>query len=570
MKCARALRVQMMGLMMGLGALGGPGAAGVFMAVALGSVAVAPSVLEAAEGPQVLDLLPGSISEELVQKEMRRISRRVGPVTLSEPPALLFRTLQWAVPEPSRNSCYDGDDRPRSKKKPSSSPPRSTSNVPQQDVVFAALLERSRQQILALDTELGLESLKNARSVLPCSDVIIPREQLRALFLQEGVAHFFLKDGEHEDYFFNVLAVDPNTRFDVGGYPTAVRKAFEKVEKKADKRRTVKLINDLEDVEVFLNGSPLEGEVISFPGRHLIQVRGPAGRLRSQLVSIPAALEVPLSEVLDLGLFPLERVREVLVRDVRSNKPDRYTREGLEDYLREQNLPALLFAVEPTTDDRSTLRVYVRDVGMMPVSDYVRNSFRVVSRSEARGIRSRNPVAGVGLASQWILGEAATFDENGRYLGLGIYGDQPLGAFQVGGRLSIFPYRQRPVTSAVSCGEGSGCSGRNLTLTLSGGLGYPVYLTEHLRLTPGIWIEGAYLPEMLLPESGGYPPTQALATILAGGSTGRIELTYTVPFEEIKLEGGLELLGGALVAPYQGEALWLFPVGATLRAGLVF
>lgn len=528
-----------------------------------------PGKAEAADGLAVLDLKPERISDEKVQQELKRVSRRIGSVSLVKPTRLLLQTLQWAVPDPQRSSCYDGDEKPRSRKKPTPEG-RNRNNVPQEDLLFASLLEKARVQGLAGDNDLALESLKNARSVLACSETIIPREQLRALFLQEGVARFFMKDSDFEEVFFNVLAVDPNTHFDAGGYPSTVRKAFEKVEKKNEKRRTISLVNDLSDVKVFVDGAALEQSMTIFPGRHLIQVRGPAGRLRSQLVGIPEASEVPLTEVMDLGLFPTEQVRDVLARDIRANNPDRYTREGLEDYIREAGLSALIFAVEPTSDNKSYLRVYVAGTGMMSIQDYLRNSYKVVNRSAARGLRSRDPVAGAGLTFQGILGAPSAFVENGRLLGVTLWYEQPLGELQVGGRLGFLPYTLRPISDASSCGTDSGCNGAASAVSLGVHLGNPIYLTEQLRITPGLTLETALLPELIIAESAPTPQQSRLLSVWAGGSQARLEVTYNIPFESLKLEFGAELTGGVWAAPDNGAALLLFPVASTLRAGLVF
>lgn len=532
-----------------------------------------PSPLSAEEGPQVVDLTPGSVSEEVVQKEARRISRRLGPLVLNEPPFELLQSLQWAIPDPAREQCFDGKSRPRKGKPIKKS--RQEVEVAQVDVYFDALLEKARQHILSMEPKQALEALANARTVIPCSEVIISREQLRGLFLHEGVARFFLKDNDFEDAFLNALAIAPDKRFDVGGYPSAAKKAFEKVERKAEKRRAVQVLNNLDDVQVYLNGQLLEGTRELIPGTHLIQVRGPAGRIRSQLVYIPTATEVPLSEVTDFGLTPTSEVRSALLRDVRANRPTVFTLDGLEDYLHDTRQAAVLFAVEPSAEDRSHLRVYLGSVGMVSMRDYVQRSYKVLNRAESRGLRSLNPVAGVGGAVQAVLGETQQFSENGRFLGVQLYAEQPLGTLQVGGRLALYPYRTRPVTDVLSCGAGSSCARSSTTWTLAGGMGYPIYLTNELRLTPGFYLEGAVLPELSLAvpsaETSTSSPVQVLLLdVLAGGATGRLELTQRVSLDGLKLEGGLELAGGVWAAPFQEAALLLFPVIVTARVGFVF
>lgn len=529
--------------------------------------------VKAEDGPQVVDLTPGSISEETVQKEARRISRRLGPLVLNEPPFELLQSLQWAIPDPARDQCFDGKTRPRRGKAVRKS--RREVEQAQVDVYFDALLEKARQHILSMEPKQALEALANARSVIPCSDVIIPREQLRGLYLHEGVARFFLKDNDFEDAFLNALAIAPDKRFDVGGYPSAAKKAFEKVERKAEKRRAIQVLNNLEDVQVYLNGQLLEGRRELIPGTHLIQVRGPAGRIRSQLVYIPTATEVPLSEVTDWHLTPTSEVRNALLRDVRANRPTALTRDGLEDYLQDVQQAAVIFAVEPSPEERSHLRVYLGGVGMVSMRDYVQRSYKVLNRSESRGLRSLNPVVGVGLATQAVMGESLSFVENGRYLGLQLYAEQPLGSLQLGARLALYPYRTRPVTDVLSCGPGSSCSRLSTTLTLAGGVGFPIYLTNNLRMTPGIFLEAAALPELTLPVTNQQTSTQSpvqvmLLDVLAGGATGRVELTHRVPLDGLKVEGGLELAGGVWAAPFEEAALLLFPIILTARLGFVF
>lgn len=525
---------------------------------------------------QVVDLLPGSIEPSVPQKEMRRLSWRVGDIVLNEPGPELLQALQWALPDPQRERCYEGDGRftfsARGKSARSGRSGRSGGDAaPSGDnLPFSSLLDDARKAVLEQELTVALEALERARMTLPCSDAILPREQLRALYLHEGVAHFFLKDGKDSEAFMNVLAIDPTTRFDTGGYPTKVRKAFEKVELKADRRRAIRVVQDLEDVEVYLDGVRVEGETTTFFGWHLVQLKGPAGRIRSQLIAFPGATEIPLSEVVDVGLRPLAQVREVLTQDIRSAALDRFTREGLEDYLSIRSEQSLLFAVAPTEGNRSHFRAYVRGDGMLEIRAFLQGSVKVFSRAESRGIRGRNPVLGVGASLRGWIADPSAFPENGRMWGLQVFGDKPLGMLTLGARLDIQPFQQRLVSDPSGCIWGSGCGTLRVSAVLAGGVGLPVYLTDHLRLTPGLYLEGAYVPELALSTSSSWPSQTVLVDILAGGPVARVELTGSLPLEALKLEAGLELLGGLWAAPWEDQALLLFPLGMGLRGGLVF
>ncbi len=288
---------------------------------------------------EVFDLLPASVDHARAARILDKKAR--WDIQLVPLDASLVAFLQWAGPDPARNACLaqaealiaDIDARGRVP------PPESASGL------FDALVAQAEQQLLYVDFQGVLESVAQARSALPCTDRIVPKAQLRSLYLHEAVAYLYQGDPRAQDAFVQMLVVDPRVYLEPE-HPPRVRKAFLEAAERFMALDPRPLDAGGLPGDAYVDGLPVENVNELRPGRHLVQLEGPGGQVRSVLIEVPEAPgPVKLADLVDVGLPGPAKVRALLLTALRAGQLDQHLAGALDAYLQSVGNAQAVFAL---------------------------------------------------------------------------------------------------------------------------------------------------------------------------------------------------------------------------------
>ncbi len=366
--------------------------AGLLLAVCSKPAIAARDVLD------VYDLLPDTVDRARASTILDKKARE--DIRLVPMDQALLSYLQWAAPDPERTACEaraealiaDIDAKGRV------SPPESAAGL------FDALLAQAEQQFLYVDFHGVLESVAQARTALPCLDRVVAKAQLRSLFLHEAVAYLHLGDPRAEQIFVQMLVVDPRVYLEPE-HPPRVRKAFLEAAEQFMALEPRPLDAGGLPGKVYVDGLPADNVNEVRPGRHLVQIEGPEGRIRSVLLEVPGGTgPVRLAPLVDVGLPDTATVLDALVAGLRAGRLDQTQKRGLDQYLATTGDTRIFFAL---LHDGLAVEIYEAHAGLVdPTSDAYGRFFR--SAPPWRGLAPTQLVssrhAGLGVLSSLRVG----------------------------------------------------------------------------------------------------------------------------------------------------------------------
>ncbi len=304
---------------------------------------------------EVYDLLPAATDRHRAAEVLGKRARVA--IRLEDIDPKLVETLRWAVPDPNRVSCesHAPEVMARIETIGRVSPPASSRDL------FVTLLEQAEEQFLYVDFQGVLESVREARAVLPCAGGIVERAQLRRLFLFQAVTYLHLGDPRAGETFIQMLSVDPRIYLEPE-HPPRVRKAFLEAAERFMEMAPRPIDATGLGGDVFFDGLPVANVAEVRPGAHVVQLEGPGGQVRSQWVNIdPGNGMVRLAPLVDVGLPEAEIVLESLAEALRARSLDRVLARGLDTYLVATGRARVAFAL---VHDGLVVEIYELGTGL--------------------------------------------------------------------------------------------------------------------------------------------------------------------------------------------------------------
>ena len=528
----------------------------------------------------VYDLLPKTVDRARVSAILNRKARREVRVIAVD--ATLLSPLQWAAPDPGRASCEAraADLIAGIEATGRVSPPESAAGL------FDALLEQAEQQFLYVDFHGVLESVEQAKSVLPCTDRVVEKAQLRSLYLHEAAAYLHLGDPRAGETFVQMLAVDPRVYLEPE-HPPRVRKAFLEAAERFMALTPRPLDSSDLPGKAYLDGLPVENVNEVRPGKHLVQLEGPGGHIRSVLCEIPAgAGPVALATLIDVGLPDAQAVLGSLVAGLRSRSLDQALTQGLETYLTSTGAGQIAFAL---LHDGLTVEIYRAGEGLVdPAGDTYGEYFR--SRPPWKGAEPASPVLapakteGLGLLSAVRAGVGGALGGPSAWGGMleldlykrvgsawypGLFGVLAYQSLDAGvsypqARIGAVLARHVPLSAhlaflpAVGYGFGKGPPVEGAcTVVAEGG-------AEYFSCTPDSsgQVDGAESYEVVLASSS-HGPVMRLELILGG------ELRSLAWSAGLGIQGSYEFLSIHDGNVTSGDTVWPYAVASSKAGGVV-
>ncbi len=388
---------------------------------------------------EITDLLPRSCTHDSLEA---LVPRGVDlSLVLVPPDRGLVAELRWAFPDPNRRACGMTSGRARSLLGSSIEAGASPSEL------MDALLERTRRQVMLVDLQDALETLRATKELVPCLEVIPSLDTVQRLLEYEAVAYLFLADPRAEPAFRDLAAVTTEPQLDAS-YPPAVAEAFMTAFRSALKAPRVPVDTGGVADPVYIDTLPASRMPDILPGRHLIQFQGPRGAVRSRLVTVSAESDaLRVSSAVDVGLLTAEDVRSSLARALVQNTFSRSQREALDRFVGSQGRTEAAFAVAVGTDEAPTVLIYRPGTGAStwtppPPPERVR---KYAGASLA-----------IGLTTQALRGPGSTFVANGYALGYSLLAAWPAGKMVALADLAIYPHIAGRDTGGQECGTYDG------------------------------------------------------------------------------------------------------------------
>lgn len=304
------------------------------------------------------------------------------------PPDSLTSSLRWFAPWPNQAGCAKIpatlEATWRLKLPPERLPSGSASSPPQSDGTSVLplperwqklLLSEAADQLLRVELDAARDALKDARQLLPCLEQVVTRDALRSQFVQEAVALATQGSAQTDQAFRQLLAVDPRL-FLEPEHPPKVRKQFLAMAQQLLKEPPVSLdVSGLEG-QLFLNGQEIQRQAEVHPGLHLLQMKGPTGKLRSALFTVEAGTKgkVVLRDRVDIGLPSASTAQSLLLQGLARGELTQSQREALDEWLLATLQTAAAFLVPPdsSTEGSASKRVsavaYQKGTGIVPLT----------------------------------------------------------------------------------------------------------------------------------------------------------------------------------------------------------
>lgn len=230
-------------------------------------------------------------------------------------------------------------------------------------------LKEAGDQLLHMDLEQTQASLTMARGMLECLDAPVSRSTLRTLFVLEAVVLATQGSPKADAAFRQLLAVDPRP-FLEPEHPPKVRKMYLAVAERELKSAPMEVSLEGLEGDVWVNGQSVTGQVDLRPGMHLVQLRGPAGIVLSQLIKLPVVKSPPprLLELLPRPLPSREHLEVALERALRENALEPAQQRALMAWLQQQQHAAVAFLL-PEERGKPELRVVGANGQLLPWND---------------------------------------------------------------------------------------------------------------------------------------------------------------------------------------------------------
>lgn len=275
-------------------------------------------------------------------------------------PADLLQNIAWTSPWSSQSGCGSLQATVHDRWKDALKGPLDTA-----DNAIQSLLTEASDQLLRVELEAVRKALKDTRLLLPCARTVLTRESLRSLFVLEAVAMASAGDPKADAAFRQLMAIDPRL-FLEPEHPPKVRKQYMAVAQALLKEAPTVLDLTGLDGELYLDGRLVSRQAELLSGLHLLQMKGPAGQVRSAAFLLEGKVKerVSVASLVDIGLPPAEKVQSVLEQSLKANTLESSLRAGLDAYLKTAGLQALAMVVEGE-DHRPGLRYYREGQGLV-------------------------------------------------------------------------------------------------------------------------------------------------------------------------------------------------------------
>ena len=404
----------------------------------------APSRSEAVE---ILDLLPERFSRSTLQDRLERWVKV--PFQLVGVDERFLQALRWSTPASSLDTCHK-----------LATPwlqhlvETGLVRAPELEAELPSLLLEQARVLLQLERPLeALQSLQGVRQLVPCSQAPLPNEQISQMFWYEALAHAHMKDGIEDDAFQDALAIAPDLSLPLR-VPAAVRQSYQNAQRVARKVRPLHIDDSGFEGEVFLDGHPVTPASQIRPGRHVLQVVGEGGALRSDLISVPKEEPVRLSLLMPLELPSRDRVQEALTSSLRAKQLQPYQTRTLDTYLARRELDILAFVVEKPGSSTPELRVYRAGIGLVDVRA-VRFAWKHQARDRVRVEALPTPAFSLESRYRPVLGAPAVAVENTQGIGYGARVDVGLERWLVSLHVGGTPRREALSFGSGVCLEGN-------------------------------------------------------------------------------------------------------------------
>ncbi len=521
------------------------------------------------EAVRVMDFLPVEYDRSLLSE--RSGVRRGGVVFELEPPdSKLMAALRWAYPDPARQACKVVSTRGRAlvgRSVPADTPASDLLN---------RLLDRARKQILIVDLEGTLETLEAGRDLVPCLEAVLPTQTVARLLEYEAVTLLFLDDPRASRAFLDLVAVAPEPELDPS-YPPSVGKAFMAALRTSLSVARVEVALEGVDDPVLVDGLPADRLHDVLPGRHLVQIRGPDGRVRSRLVTVPEeTAQWRLSDTaLEAGLISSEDARRGLARSLVLDTLSTAQRGALDACLARRGGSQLVLAVAVHPDAAPNILTWepggVSREWELPEEEAGKSEGASVTVSlgpgtrwlsaEGQALLLATPSIGYTLRAAWtpgigvILADVALFPH---------IMTTEAETRDCGGYTGEAPPTEDQVAAAAACVD--------TEPLVAGALGAGALLALHSRVqvVPAVLARALHLPRVLVGNDPTIPGDIWVTGTTLFGAEAWVTLAFEVMSGRPSVHLAVDVHAGYLKGRARGQTLDAYSSGVGLRAALSF
>jgi len=541
---------------------------------------VASELAAEEEALPVFNLLPSSVDQLAAEKSL---GEALGiSVRFEKPDPHLVEALAWMDASGDASGCGDQAatlirDMERLDVVPT--PGRI------QDL-FHTLIAQANRQLLFVEDKAALKTVQQARAYLPCVDQLVALEDVRALFLNEAVAHLRLGDGQEHQSLLNVLAVDPRVYLE-SDYAPNIRKAYMAAASHWSQVPPIGLRADVGHVEFFLNGQPVAGLREVRSGLHILQGRAPDGTVRSTWLEIPRDIGIfDLNASMNFGLRSAEEVTTALAERLAGLQLTPADRQAMDRHLKRTERLALFFAVlrqempailiyraETGTSVYSRSLVEAR-VGLEPLSSDALSSTDA-GGEHTIGEASRKPYAlSAGISFQRLGNNGSARFTGGLAFGSAFQldYDTPHAILQM--RFAIYP-------AALRSGDREGCTPDAGTLSMDDvdaamrclpakpsvgialGAGIPMVLSDRMSVIFSGYGALMYVSDVVVFRRPEDPGSAVVARGFGWGPQGQVRFRYAAMGGARPLSVVIDLAGGTRFLRVAGQHAWTLRMALT-------
>lgn len=491
------------------------------------------------------------------------------PIELTGPPDALIRGIQWLRPDPLRDDCEAQAARVLEVLPPEAGAAPSVER-------FAALVDLAAQKNLFLDVGGAEDALERARYYVPCLDEPLQSGVLARFLLQEALARTYGDGAAEPRLYDNVVALNPDAYLDQSLAPP-IRRSLEEAAERAQGVEAVSLSSDLGPLH--LDGSPPGESFQVRPGRHLLQIRGPGGDMRSRWVAVGQGLESTQASNLTAFNLPLEGdVKRELARDLLSGELSPERGALITAWLGEAGLPRQGFVLSAA--DTWALRM-VQAEGEVSAIQLRDSRPRTARPTPERKLRFSGTG---GITFLWLSSTRTATIDTGTdpdadadtaigvttvprpaRLGYSAEGDLQLGPVQLALRGTIAPHVRNqdgvacadlsptPMLSLDEAHDHLGCLPDRPTAGLGLGVGLPLRPTARWVIVPAAFFDAWWIPQLVVPmESIGNGRTAIMEAIMVGPQ-GQLSAHRLIPLPGVQLSLGGEVRAGRLAVGVENE-----------------
>lgn len=215
-----------------------------------------------------------------------------------------------------------------------------------------------------LDLDTALSVARQTREQLPCQAEVLRKQDLKTLIFLEAAAHFSNEDGQAAATFAELAALYPDAEPEPG-FPPEIQQSFRQAAASARAAPSIDVIisSNIAAFGPVVDGIPVPegaGRITVKSGRHIVQINGPRGEVRTELFTVFPGMEENLDSVGQIVPDRPQAVGATMRAQITSGRIDALVAQGLSRYAEANAHPYLLFIV-PDTSGASPMKILTLD-----------------------------------------------------------------------------------------------------------------------------------------------------------------------------------------------------------------